>query len=159
MGSSGAGSVSESLYKGIPVVVFPVFGDQHAAAVTAEENDYGRWMKKDDQDQATKTVQEVLREDRYRQNANRFKALVQLRSNHGVQRGADVVEEALYLHQDGKINHRRDVRRDLSFLKAYNLDLYLFSLSVILGSLFGAYRLVSYGLQQSSGKTKKVKSA
>ncbi|KAG1587657.1 hypothetical protein G6F48_005792 [Rhizopus delemar] len=155
----GAGSVYESLYKGIPVVVFPVFGDQHAAAVTAEENGYGRWMKKNDQDQATKVVQEVLREDRYRLNANRFKALVQIRSNHGVQRGADVVEEALYLHQDGKINHRRDVRRDLSFLKAYNLDLYLFSLSVILGSLFGVYRLISYGLQQSSGKAKKVKSA
>ncbi|EIE90219.1 hypothetical protein RO3G_14930 [Rhizopus delemar RA 99-880] len=155
----GAGSVYEALYKGVPIVVFPFFGDQPAAAITAEENGYGRWMKKDDQDQATKAVQEVLREDRYRLNANRFKALVQIRSNHGVQRGADVVEEALYLHQDGKINHRRDVRRDLSFLKAYNLDLYLFSLSVILGSLFGVYRLISYGLQQSSGKAKKVKSA
>ncbi|KAG0978059.1 hypothetical protein G6F29_009598 [Rhizopus arrhizus] len=125
----------------------------------AEENGYGRRMKKNDQEQAIKVVQEVLRDDRYRQNANRFKALVQIRSNHGVQRGADVVEEALYLHQDGKINHRRDVRRDLSFLKAYNLDIYLFSLSVVLGSLFGVYRLVSYGLKQFSVKAKKVKSA
>ncbi|KAG1168896.1 hypothetical protein G6F35_017378 [Rhizopus arrhizus] len=92
----GAGSVSESLYKGIPVVVFPVFGDQHAAAITAEENGYGRWMKKNDQEQAIKVVQEVLRDDRYRQNANRFKALVQIRSNHGVQRGADVMSDAIF---------------------------------------------------------------
>ncbi|KAG1302451.1 hypothetical protein G6F64_010917 [Rhizopus arrhizus] len=155
----GAGSVYEALYKGVPIVVYPFFGDQPAAAITAEENGYGRRMKKNDQEQAIKVVQEVLRDDRYRQNANRFKALVQIRSNHGVQRGADVVEEALYLHQDGKINHRRDVRRDLSFLKAYNLDLYLFSLSVVLGSLFGVYRLVSYGLKRSSVKAKKVKSA
>ncbi|KAG0865802.1 hypothetical protein G6F16_009949 [Rhizopus arrhizus] len=155
----GAGSVYEALYKGVPIVVYPFFGDQPAAAITAEENGYGRWMKKNDQEQAIKVVQEVLRDDRYRQNANRFKALVQIRSNHGVQRGADVVEEALYLHQDGKINHRRDVRRDLSFLKAYNLDLYLFSLSVVLGSLFGIYRLVSYCIQQFSVKAKKVKSA
>ncbi|KAG1646307.1 hypothetical protein G6F44_000952 [Rhizopus delemar] len=155
----GSASVYEALYNGVPIVIYPFFGDQHAAAIIAEENGYGRWMKKNDQEQATKVVQEVLRDDRYRQNANRFKALVQIRSNHGVQRGADVVEEALYLHQDGKINHRRDVRRDLSFLKAYNLDLYLFSLFVIFGSLFGVYRLVSYGLQQSSVKAKKVKSA
>ncbi|KAG1139238.1 hypothetical protein G6F37_010086 [Rhizopus arrhizus] len=155
----GAGSVYEALYNGVPIVVYPFFSDQPAAAIMAEENGYGRRMKKNDQEQAIKVVQEVLRDDRYRQNANRFKALVQIRSNHGVQRGADVVEEALYLHQDGKINHRRDVRRDLSFLKAYNLDLYLFSLSVVLGSLFGVYRLVSYGLQQLSVKAKKVKSA
>ncbi|EIE90235.1 hypothetical protein RO3G_14946 [Rhizopus delemar RA 99-880] len=155
----GSASVYEALYNGVPIVIYPFFTDQPAAAVIAEENGYGRWMKKSDQEQAIKVVQEVLRDDRYRLNANRFKALVQIRSNRGVQRGADVVEEALYLHQDGKINHRRDVRRDLSFLKAYNLDLYLFSLSVIFGSLFGVYRLVSYGLKRSSVKAKKMKSA
>ncbi|KAG1044389.1 hypothetical protein G6F43_011462 [Rhizopus delemar] len=92
----GAGSVYEALYNGVPIVVYPFFGDQPAAAITAEENGYGRWMKKNDQEQATKVVQEVLRDDRYRQNANRFKALVQIRSNHGVQRGADVTSDAIF---------------------------------------------------------------
>ncbi|KAG0904724.1 hypothetical protein G6F33_012713 [Rhizopus arrhizus] len=56
----GIGSVYEALYNGVPIVVFPFFGDQPAAAITAEENGYGRWMKKNDQEQAIKVVQEVL---------------------------------------------------------------------------------------------------
>ncbi|KAG1278110.1 hypothetical protein G6F66_012138 [Rhizopus arrhizus] len=41
----GAGSLHESLYNGVPVVVFPFFGDQPATATMAEENGYGRYLK------------------------------------------------------------------------------------------------------------------
>ncbi|KAG1497540.1 hypothetical protein G6F53_011950 [Rhizopus delemar] len=92
----GSASVYEALYNGVPIVIYPFFTDQPAAAVIAEENGYGRWMKKSDQEQAIKVVQEVLRDDRYRLNANRFKALVQIRSNRGVQRGADVMSDATF---------------------------------------------------------------
>ncbi|KAG0927131.1 hypothetical protein G6F57_014930 [Rhizopus arrhizus] len=38
----GAGSVYEALYNGVPIVVYPFFVDQPAAAIMAEENGYGR---------------------------------------------------------------------------------------------------------------------
>jgi hypothetical protein len=125
----GAGSLFESMYEGVPVAIFPFFGDQPGNAKTMEELGIGRWLKRDyDQSTATALIEEILEDKtgKYKRNINRFKAITQIRSRNGVTRGADVVEEALFTHEDGKITHRRDVRRELSFIKAYNLDIYAF---------------------------------
>ncbi|KAG1448890.1 hypothetical protein G6F56_008814 [Rhizopus delemar] len=150
----GFGSVSESLYQGVPVVVYPFFGDQHGTAVMAEESGFGRWLRKEDLlkdgNKMKDVVSEVLqdRQGQYKRTLQRFKALVQIRSLRGVQRGADVVEEVLFTHQDGELMHRHDVRHDLSFLKAYNLDIYLFSAAVVLGSLLGLVYLIIFVLRK-----------
>ncbi|CAO3664296.1 unnamed protein product [Rhizopus stolonifer] len=162
----GFGSVSESLYQGVPVVIYPFFGDQHGTAIMAEESGFGRWLRKEDllkngnEMKGEDMVSEVLqdRQGEYKRTLQRFKALVQIRSLHGVQRGADVVEEVLFTHQDGKLMHRHDVRDDLSFLKAYNLDIYLFSAAVVLGSLLGLVYLIIFVLRKFLS-IKKLKSA
>ncbi|PHZ15719.1 UDP-Glycosyltransferase/glycogen phosphorylase [Rhizopus microsporus ATCC 52813] len=141
----GAGSLFESMYEGVPVAVFPFFGDQPGNAIKVEEIGIGRWLKRDyDQSTATALIEEILEDKtgKYKRNINRFKAIAQIRSRSGVTRGADVVEEALFTHEDGKITHRRDVRRELSFIKAYNLDIYAFVAAFLVASVSSAGYLV-----------------
>ncbi|CEI89662.1 hypothetical protein RMCBS344292_04012 [Rhizopus microsporus] len=141
----GAGSLFESMYEGVPVAIFPFFGDQPGNAKTMEELGIGRWLKRDyDQSTATALIEEILEDKtgKYKRNINRFKAIAQVRSRSGVIRGADIVEEALFTHEDGKITHRRDVRRELSFIKAYNLDIYAFVAAFLVALVSSAGYLV-----------------
>ena len=66
---------------------------------------------------------------------------MQIRNERGKQRAADLIEEALFTHNDGKIIHRRDVRRDLPFFKAYNLDIHLALLASLLTLVYSIYCL------------------
>ena len=143
----GAGSLHESLYNGVPIVVFPFFSDQPAAATMAEANGYGRHLKSSSsQEQATAVVADVIldQDGSYRQTVRRFQSYVQIRAHRGVQRGADLMEETLFANKDGKMAHRRDVKRDLSTIVAYNLDIYAFIALLILGSVSGLYRGAIY---------------
>lgn len=143
----GAGSLHESLYNGVPVVVFPFFGDQPSAAILTEENGYGRYLKSSSsQEQATALIADVAldQDGSYRQTVRRFQSLVQIRAHRGVKRGADLIEETLFANKDGKMVHRRDVKRDLSTIVAYNLDIYAFIAVLIFGSVSGLYRGAVY---------------
>ncbi|ORE05832.1 UDP-Glycosyltransferase/glycogen phosphorylase, partial [Rhizopus microsporus var. microsporus] len=140
----GVGSLYESMHAAVPVAVFPFFCDQPATAVSVEDCGIGRWFKRTlRQDQATELVKDIVDDPtgKYKQNVGRFKALVQIRNARGKQRGADLVEEVMFTHVDGKIEQRRDVRRDLSFFKANNLDLYSFVLVSLVTFAYGLYRL------------------
>ncbi|CAO3700081.1 hypothetical protein G6F70_001031 [Rhizopus microsporus] len=141
----GAGSLYESMHAAVPIAVFPYFSDQPATAISAEEHGTGRWLRRTlRQDQATDLIKEIVDDTvgKYRRNVDRFKALVQIRNAHGKQRGADLVEEAIFTHVNGKLKHRRDIRRDLSFFKAYNLDIYSFVLVSLVTFAYGIYRFV-----------------
>ncbi|KAI8646822.1 hypothetical protein BD408DRAFT_336454 [Parasitella parasitica] len=150
----GAGSLYESLNAGVRVVVFPFFGDQPASAQIAQDNGFGLKMHyTDTQQKATEIICKVARDEGnfFQSNANRYKALVQLNSKFGVVKAANLVEEALFMHQNGQLLHRRDAKRDMSFVKANNLDLYaiasagVISSALILGQLMrkaiSSYRL------------------
>ncbi|RCH95492.1 hypothetical protein CU097_012410 [Rhizopus azygosporus] len=140
----GAGSLYETMYAAVPIAVFPFFGDQPATAIKAEEYGIGRWFKRTlRQDQATELVKDIVDDStgKYKQNIGKFKALAQIRNARGKQRGADLVEEVMFTHVNGKMVHRRDIRRDLSFFKAYNLDIYSFVLVFLVTFAYGLYRL------------------
>ncbi|CEG77659.1 hypothetical protein RMATCC62417_12372 [Rhizopus microsporus] len=140
----GAGSLYESMHAGVPVAVVPFFADQPGNAVMAEETGIGRWFRRTlSQVKANALVKEILEDKtgQYRRNVNHRKALVQIRNERGRQRAADLIEEALFTHNGGKITHRRDVRRDLSFFKAYNLDIHLALLASLLTLVYSIYRL------------------
>lgn len=146
----GSGSLYESLYSGVRMVIFPFFGDQLGAAVTGEKNGYAvRLDYRATQDEATRIIRKVARDEdnSLQKNADRFKALLQIRSKHGVLKGADLVEEVLFLQENGKVLHRRDVREDMSFIKANNLDIYAFVLTV---ALSGVYIVIRLFMQVSS---------
>ncbi|CEI93939.1 hypothetical protein RMCBS344292_08163 [Rhizopus microsporus] len=158
----GVGSLYESMHAAVPVAVVPFFSDQPANAINAEERGIGRWFKRTlRQDQATELVKDIVDDStgKYKQNVSRFKALVQIRNARGKQRGADLVEEAMFTHVNGKMVQRRDIRRDLSFFKAYNLDIYSFVLISLITFAYGLYRLafVLYYLAFSTVSAPKMK--
>lgn len=131
---AGAGSLHEGLHAGKRLVFFPFFADQPVNSRLAEK--FGIGLKVDylgTREEAAKVIQRVAKdEDGYFQaNVNRFQALVQIKSKSGVNRGADLVEEVVFMHQNTVLHHRRDVKHDLSFFKAYNLDVCVFALATI----------------------------
>ena len=147
----------------MPIAVFPFFGDQPVTAVSVEHSSIGRWFKRTlGQDQATELVKDIVDDPtgKYKENISRFKALVQIRNARGKQRGADLVEEVMFTHVNGKIEQRRDIRRDLSFFKAYNLDIYSFVLVSLVTFAYGLYRLafVLYYLAFNTVSVLKMKS-
>lgn len=125
----GAGSIYESLYSGVRFVTYPIFGDQLLAAGLAEKNGYGLTLSfKSTQENANQIVQRMAidKDGIIQGNTDKFKALVQIRSSSGVTRSADVIEEVLFTHKEnGDIPHRWDAKRDMSFIKANNYDIYL----------------------------------
>ncbi|CEP19969.1 hypothetical protein [Parasitella parasitica] len=134
----GAGSLYESLNAGVRVVVFPFFGDQPASAQIAEDNGIGLKLHyTDSEEKAVEVIRKVARDEcRFFQgNANRYKAIVQLNSQFGVLKAANLVEEVLFTHRDGELIHRRDVKRDMSFFKATNMDLYAIAFTMVTGSV------------------------
>ncbi|KAL7329936.1 hypothetical protein PS15p_204943 [Mucor circinelloides] len=153
----GAGSLFESLNAGVPVVVFPFFGDQPAAAKNAERSGFGMKLEHTEpQARATEIIRTVARDKdhHFRANVKRFQTLVQLNNKIGIIKAATLVEEVLFTHQHGQLLHRRDVKRDMSLLKAYNLDLYAVILAVLAASLVALTLLVRTALGNYHSKQK-----
>ncbi|KAG2213470.1 hypothetical protein INT47_009144 [Mucor saturninus] len=148
----GAGSLYESFYSGVRVIVYPFFMDQPGAAKTMEKNGVGLMLERHvSQTEANKIIQKVALDEggKFQLNTERFKALVQIRSQCGVARSADIIEEVLFTHNGTHVPHRWDVKRNMTFIKASNLDIYMF-LVVFLGC-FG------YGIKSLFTVPKKLK--
>lgn len=142
----GAGSLYESAYAGVRVVVYPFFGDQEGAAVTAEKNGIGLYLnRKNTQENANEVIGRVAKDEdgEIQQNMNRFKALVQIKTERGVGRGADIVEEVIFVEKDGQVEYRWDVKRNMTFIKANNLDLYSFLVCFMICFSYSFWYLVT----------------
>ncbi|CAO3684199.1 unnamed protein product [Rhizopus stolonifer] len=153
----GAGSMYESFYQGVPLIVFPFFGDQPGTAFNADRIGFGRWMKKTgSQLEATEVVRDVARdqEGRYKDVIKRYQALIQIRSQRGAQRGADLMEEAIYTHKDGKMVLQSDIKNQLSTTVAYNIDIYALLTLLIITPFYGVYRVVQYSIYSPKTKLK-----
>lgn len=122
----GVGSWFESMYAGKRMIMFPFFADQPGNALMIERNGIGGILKASfSPKEAAALVKKVVEDDQMQSNVQRFQALTQIHSKHGVSRAADLVEEAAYTHVKGKLLHRESADRRMSYLKGTNLDLYL----------------------------------
>ncbi|KAI8975194.1 hypothetical protein BDF20DRAFT_914158 [Mycotypha africana] len=157
----GSNSISEAMYAGTRIVVYPFFGDQPGNARTAEKNGIGLRVsaKEHSLEQAIGIIRRVARDDRgyFQANVDRMKVLVQLRSKHGVTKAADLAEEVMFMQIGGKLPHRRDVKRDMFWWKAYNVDIYsilVLSVMMIIWLVRGCFLY----LQRSNYTNTKLKS-
>ncbi|KAG0170802.1 hypothetical protein DFQ30_001990 [Apophysomyces sp. BC1015] len=160
----GAGSTHESLFAGKRLVIFPFFGDQPGNAWNIERNQLGgRFNKNTPQHEMTQVIRKVaLDEDgQIQSNVQRYKALVQIRSRNGILRGADAVEEVAFLQQNGKVPHRYEVAREMSYIKAHNIDLYAVLFLILAIPLVALYRIITIIVSkaiQNIHQQKKLKS-
>ncbi|KAI7889173.1 uncharacterized protein EV154DRAFT_446766 [Mucor mucedo] len=123
----GLGSWYESMYAGTPMIMFPFFGDQPGNSLMIERGGLGGILKYDTTiEEAVELFKNVTedKDGKIRDNVNRMQALTQIHSEHGIIRGADLVEEVAYTHKDGKLPHRQSADKRMSFIKSHNIDLY-----------------------------------
>lgn len=134
----GLGSWYESMYSGTPMIMFPFFGDQPGNALMVERGELGGILKYDATIEEAVELFKIVTEDKDKKiegNVKRMQALAQIFSEHGMMRGADVVEEVLYTHKDGQLPHRQSADKRMSYIKSHNIDLYAALLLIITASL------------------------
>ncbi|KAG0192825.1 hypothetical protein DFQ28_007435, partial [Apophysomyces sp. BC1034] len=132
----GLGSLYEALFAGKRTMVFPIAFDQFSNAIMVEHNHLGRRFKREmSKSEATQALRNVALDSSgdIQANVERYKALVQIHSKRGTERGADLVEEVAFTNRNGKLPHRYEASREMTFVKAHNLDLY-FVLALIIAS-------------------------
>ncbi|KAF7727162.1 hypothetical protein EC973_007937 [Apophysomyces ossiformis] len=142
----GITSLYESVFAGKRLIVFPFLCDQHANAATVERNQLGaRFDPKTPQQTVTQLMRKVVVDEDgvFQDSVNRFKALVQIHSRSGIKRGADLVEEVAFVSKNGKLPHRYEVSREMSFIKARNLDLYAALFLILVTPIVIAVKLVA----------------
>ncbi|KAI8377906.1 uncharacterized protein BYT42DRAFT_572128 [Radiomyces spectabilis] len=140
----GLGSLHESLYAGKRLLVYPFFGDQPSNGLQAKYTGYGDVL---DYRQPQHVNNELLKrvaadvDGSIQRTVERYQALVQIHSERGIQRGADLLEEVAFVHQNGLLPHRYEDARQMSWIKANNIDLY--------GVLFLCFAATIMGLRQA----------
>ncbi|KAF7730957.1 hypothetical protein EC973_001003 [Apophysomyces ossiformis] len=136
----GQSSMFESLSAGKRLVIFPFSSDQPVNALKAERNRWGASLSyQASQREAFEVIRKVAVDENgtMQQSIDRYKTMVQIHSKHGAIRGADLVEEVALTNINGKLPHRYEASREMSFLKAHNIDLYaVLSLSLIISAFF-----------------------
>ncbi|KAI8886623.1 glycosyltransferase family 1 protein [Backusella circina FSU 941] len=160
----GLGSWYESMYAGVREVVYPFFGDQLGNGLIIERGDMGAVLDSSMSiPQVTRILKDVAADvdNRIQSGVKRMQALVQIHSRNGAKLGADIVEEVAFTNINGKLPHRYEASRKMSFIKAHNIDIIgifvAITLSVIFSSSFilvKIYKFISYQLK--SGKKMKT---
>ncbi|KAI8642720.1 hypothetical protein BD408DRAFT_366136 [Parasitella parasitica] len=144
----GTGSIQEAYFSGVRLIVFPFFVDQIPNAVTVEKFGTGvRLDYRSTQEEANVLIRKVIVDEsgHFQRNINKFRALTQIKSQHGPTRGADIAEEVLFMHENGVLNHRMDAKLRVSWIKAHNLDMYAVVTGVLIVVLSSVLYLV-FGL-------------
>lgn len=143
----GAMSVFEAAYHGKRMLFCPFFVDQFANAKHFEHAiGAGKlWfsLEHSTMDEMTRALRRVVEDHGgiIQESMQRYQALVQIHGQHALTRAADLCEEALFTsNSDGKLPHRVDVARKLSFLKRHNYDLYLGLFTLVVGFAALLYR-------------------
>lgn len=135
----GAGSMYEGLYAGKRFLVFPFYGDQFLNAQNVKLRVLGEYLNPElEQEKANAMIESVGRDEKgeYQNNVERFKALIQIRSKNGPIRGADIVEEVLFVNKDSYLPYRYEAAREMSFIKSRNLDLIMTALLILGASVY-----------------------
>ncbi|KAF8374694.1 hypothetical protein PRIPAC_81123 [Pristionchus pacificus] len=119
----GMGSLHETAIRGVPGIFIPLFADQPRNAGVMEFNGFGRVYDKNDLphvDKLTKTIEDVLNNETYRQNAKRISAMLA--------RKPFTARELLIKHVEfaaefGASAALRPQSLDMNFIEYNNLDI------------------------------------
>ncbi|KAI8359807.1 hypothetical protein BD560DRAFT_437506 [Blakeslea trispora] len=159
----GMGSFHESVFAGKPMLVFPFYADQLTNAIWINQNKLGMNFEYNTPPlDIAKKIQHIVedKDNEFKDNLRRMQAHVQIRSKHGVARGADLIEEVLYTHKDGILEHRVTANHRMSYIKAHNLDLHallaLMLVSIVSGLGFITFKLYLFSkpyFEQAKPKT------
>ncbi|KAI6183439.1 UDP-glucuronosyltransferase [Aphelenchoides bicaudatus] len=136
---AGMNSLSESAYRGVPLIAIPLFADQKRNALMAEYRKIGRVIEKSKLTENTLTYElnKILSPDHpYRANAKHMAQMIQAKPFKPAQRVVQLVEHAIKFN----VSENFDLyARHLSTIQFYGIDVYAplaLGLTLILTMLF-----------------------
>ncbi|RCN46667.1 UDP-glucoronosyl and UDP-glucosyl transferase [Ancylostoma caninum] len=152
----GAGSMMESAFRGKPLIVVPLFGDQTRNAKLIVKFGFGIMLEKvrlQDSKVLHDAIGKVLSDKRYERAAHRIRDLLAKRPFTPQEKLVKTIELAA---EFGELPEFKVAGRNLGLIVYYNIDIILVSvvliLFVALSLLYIAHRL--YRLITSNAKTK-----
>ncbi|GBC09745.1 hypothetical protein RclHR1_09090003 [Rhizophagus clarus] len=161
----GTGSVHESLYAGVPMLVLPLGGDQRGnaqrlatAGVALSLNKYSL-----DVNDIVNKIDSLLKDEHVKKNSERMKFLARINSKRKY-RAADLVEYILYSNSlldkyvgDEFLKEWISIESRMGFIKANDLDIYGALIGVILVLIGGITIKLTSNRSSSSFKIKSKK--
>lgn len=146
----GLGSVTESMYHGVPIVGIPMFGDQEHNAAQALQEGWGQVVTFDDLTEATLTaaIQEVLGNESYRKTVRKIADLYRDRPQTGLDLATFWVE---YVVRHKGAHHLHYQGADLNFIQRNLIDVFatiggvLYVVFKVLGLVFRMVRRMVCG--------------
>ncbi|KAG2179794.1 hypothetical protein INT43_003577 [Umbelopsis isabellina] len=131
----GANSIFEGYFTGKKMLAHPYFADQPSNAKllvsTGAGLDYDR--RNLNASEIVHKIERIVTDEngKFAMNAKRMSALVQIKARDAARNGASAVEEVLFTAIDDKVPHMYLPSRNMSYLKAMNLDIKIMLLSSI----------------------------
>ena len=89
----GMNSISESLYMGVPVIMYPQTGEQRAVAQRTFEVGAGIYLNNESSEEIRKAVQKIFENETYKNGALKMKD--DFRSCSGVKGAANFIEKII----------------------------------------------------------------
>lgn len=158
----GANSIFESLYARTKMLVHPFITDQPANArmlqLSGAALTYNRKTVK--ASEIAHLLRRVVEDEdkKFQKNVDRLSAIVQLRAADAVRNGAAVVEEVLFASDKDDLPHLYVASRNMSYIKANNIDIALLLIAIAGGILIAIYvivkRMIVYLIACSNMKIK-----
>ncbi|MDD6614839.1 MAG: glycosyltransferase, partial [Lachnospiraceae bacterium] len=90
----GMNSISESLYMGVPVVMYPQTGEQKAVARRTFEMGAGVYLKEESKEEIQKALRIILEDSSYKDNAMKMRH--DFRNCSGAAGAADFIEKVIF---------------------------------------------------------------
>ncbi|XP_020892519.1 UDP-glucuronosyltransferase 2B7 [Exaiptasia diaphana] len=127
----GQNSLYEAAYRGVPLVAIPLFGDQPDNAKLLEFRGFGLSLdyQKLTADDMQSTIERVLKDASFRENAQRISRLMQDRPRSPVQEAGDWIEYAL---RHESLAHLRPYSGQLAWYQYFLVDVAVFLVLVVL---------------------------
>ncbi|XP_028135386.1 UDP-glucosyltransferase 2 [Diabrotica virgifera virgifera] len=119
---SGLISITEAVHHGVPLVVVPIFGDQHMNALRAVEKGIAVKIEfsKLDGDTLLGGVQKIINDNQYQKNAKEISKMFRDRPVHPMDLAVHTIEYVLKFNPE---RHFRSPALDLSWFQLYLLDI------------------------------------
>ncbi|CAH3189234.1 unnamed protein product [Porites evermanni] len=126
----GHNSLYESAYHGVPVVAFPLFGDQYSNAKKISHLGLGLSVhhRTTSVQQVVETIETVVSEPRFKSNAMHISSLLKDRRRAPLQETADWIE---YVLRHGGARHLRAQVFNIPWYQYYLLDVIAFLVAMI----------------------------
>lgn len=158
----GLGSWYESMYTGTRMIMFPFFSDQPGNALIIERSFLGGILNYDSTPQQAKELVRKIVLDEHGEivkSVRKYQAMTQIHAEHNVVRAADLVEEVVYTHTNGRLLHRESADCRISYIKSSNIDLYAALIVFLSSCCYGALLVVQYVVSLIKKSTLKIKIA